>query len=104
MAEVENLIVQFARKNPTWGSSRIHGELTKLGYQLEGSTVRDILQRHWVPPVPTRRRQSSTWRAFLSRHRDQILACDYFTVETLFLKTVYIPFSSSSARAEFRWP
>jgi transposase InsO family protein len=45
-----------------------------------------------VPPAPERRRRGSTWRAFLRRHQDQILACDFFTVETLVLKTVYVLF------------
>ena len=91
-AEVEALILRLARENAGWGYSRIHGELTKLGYRLGRSTVRDILQRHQVPPAPTRQRQGSTWRAFLRRHQDQLLACDFFTVETLFLKTIYVLF------------
>ena len=45
-----------------------------------------------MPPAPGRRRASSTWRGFLGRHRDQLLACDFFAVETLFLKTVYVLF------------
>jgi putative transposase len=91
-AEVEELILRFARENSAWGYSRIHGELLKLGYTVGRSTVRDVLQRHQGPPAPTRRRQASTWRAFLCRHQDQLLACDFFTVETLFLKTVYVLF------------
>jgi putative transposase len=54
--------------------------------------VRDVLKRHAVPPAPTRQRRSSPWRAFLARHQDQALACDSFTVETLFLKTVSVLF------------
>ena len=89
-AEVEELILRLARENPTWGHSRIHGELAKLGNTLGRSTVRDVLQRHQVPPAPTRQRQPSTWRASLRLHQDQVLACDFFTVETLFLKTIYV--------------
>jgi putative transposase len=51
-----------------------------------------VLQRHGVPPAPARGRQPSTWRAFLRRHQDQILACDFFTVDTLFLQTVFVLF------------
>ena len=43
-----------------------------------------------------RRHQASTWGAFLRHHQDQIVACDFFTVETLFLKTVYIHFFSAT--------
>jgi putative transposase len=61
-------------------------------HRLGRSTVHDILQRHRVPPAPTRQCLSNTWHAFLSRHQDQIVACDFFTIETLFLKPVYILF------------
>lgn len=91
-AEVEELILRLARENAGWGYRRVQSELTKLGYRLGRSTVRDVLKRHAVSPAPERRRQSSTWRAFLRRHQDQILACDFFTVETLFLQTVYVLF------------
>ena len=68
------------------------GELRKLGHPLGHSTVRDILKRHRVPPAPQRRGRATTWRRFLSHHKDQLLACDFFTVETLCLKTVYVLF------------
>ncbi len=68
------------------------GYLAKLGYTVGRSTVRDILRRQPVPPAPQRRRPGSTWRSFLARHRGQVLACDFFTVETLFLKTIYVLF------------
>src|SRR3712207_8408321 len=42
----------------------------------------DVLKRHGLPPAPTRRRQPSTWRAFLRQHQDQCLACDFFTVRS----------------------
>ncbi len=90
-AEVEALVLRLARENPTWGYRRIQGELAKLGHPLGHITVRTILRRHGLPPAPERRR-GSTWRAFLSRHRDQLLACDFFTVETVFLKTIYVLF------------
>jgi transposase InsO family protein len=91
-AEVEALVLRLARENPTWGYRRLQGELGKLGHPLGHVTVRAILRRHGLPPAPERRRRGTTWRAFLSRHRDQLLACDFFTVETLFLKTIYVLF------------
>ncbi len=47
-----------------------------------------ILRRHALPPAP--RRGRTTWRAFLAQHRDQLLACDFFTVDTLFLQRLYV--------------
>jgi hypothetical protein len=32
------------------------------------------------------------WRTFLNHYRDQLLACHFFTVETVWLKTVYVLF------------
>jgi putative transposase len=90
--ELVELILRLAHENPRWGYSRIHGELTKLGFRIGRSTVRDILKRRHVPPAPERGRRGSTWRQFLARHRHQIVACDFFTVETLFLRTMYVLF------------
>ncbi len=91
-AEVERLIVQLARENPRWGYRRIQGELAKLGHPVGCSTVRAVLKRQHVPPAPQRRARPSTWRSFLRRHQDALLACDFFTVDTLCLRTVYVLF------------
>jgi putative transposase len=90
-AEAEGLILRLARENPRWGHRRIQGELAKLGHAVSASAVRAALRRHRVPPAPQRRR-TTTWGDFIKRHHDQLLACDFFTVETLFLKTVHILF------------
>jgi putative transposase len=91
-AELTGLILQLARENPRWGYSKIHGELIKLGYVLGRSTVRDVLKRHRVPPIPQRGQSGSNWRTFLNHYKGQILACDFFTVETVWLKTLYVLF------------
>jgi transposase InsO family protein len=90
-AEVEGLILRLARENPRWGHRRIQGELAKLGYAVSASAVRAALRRHRVPPAP-QRRQATMWHQFITRHTDQLLACDFFTVETLFLKTIHVLF------------
>jgi putative transposase len=90
--ELEALIVRFARENPRWGYSKIEGELRKLGYHVGRSTIRAVLKRQHLPASPSRTRQSSTWRAFLRQHQRQLLACDFFTVETLRLQTLYVLF------------
>jgi hypothetical protein len=88
-AACEELMLRLARENPSWGYSRIQGELTKLSHSAGRSTVRDVLTRQQVPPAPQRRQKGSTWRSFLTHHRQQTLACDFFTVETAFLPTLY---------------
>jgi len=90
-AEIEALILRLARENPRWGHRRIQGELGKLGHTISASAVRAALRRHRVPPAPQRRR-ATTWRDFIRHHRDVLVACDFFTVETAFLKTVYALF------------
>src|SRR3954453_7716189 len=91
-AELEALILRLATENPRWGYGRLQGELAKLGPPAAASTVRDVLKRRHVPPAPQRGRRASTWRQFLAQHRDAVLACDFFTVETLFLKTIHVLF------------
>jgi hypothetical protein len=90
-AEAEGLILRLARENPRWGHRRIQGELAKLGHAVSASTVRATLRRHRVPSSPQRRR-TTTWSDSITRNRDQLLACDFFTVETLSLKTLHVLF------------
>jgi putative transposase len=81
--ELEALIIRLAKENPRWGYDKIQGELLKLGYKLCASSVRNILKRHRIPA--TSERSSGFWRAFLGHYKDQILACDFFTVESIWL-------------------
>jgi transposase InsO family protein len=90
--ETEALIVRLANENPRWGYKRIHGELHKLGVTIGASTVRAILARQHIPPVPERARRGSTWRQFLTQHAHEMLACDFFTIETAWLRTMYVLF------------
>jgi len=91
-AEVEGLLLRLAEENPRWGYGRLQGELAKLDHTLGRSTVRDVLKRCHVPPTPLRGQRASTWRQFLAQHRDAVVACDFFTVETLFLRTLHVLF------------
>ena len=89
--ELENLVVRMARENDDFGYDRIQGELEKLGYIISDEGVANILRRHGIPPAPDRG-GSPSWRHLRTHYKDQILACDFFTVETLFLKTVNVLF------------
>ena len=89
-SELIALIVRLAKENPRCGYDKIQGELLKLGYSLCASSVRNILKRHRITPASER--SSSSWREFLGHYKDQILACDFFTVGTVWLKTIYVLF------------
>ncbi len=91
-AELEALILRLAQENPRWGHAKLHGELLKLGYDVSRTTVKHVLKRHRVPPAPIRATRGSSWCTFLRHYQDQILACDFFTVETVWLKTIYVLF------------
>jgi putative transposase len=84
------LILQLAQENPRWGYQRIRGELLKLGHRVSATTIRSLLRRHGIPPAP--RRAGLSWRAFLHAHAAGVLACDFFTVETIRLRTVFVLF------------
>jgi putative transposase len=86
--EIEQPILRLAREND-WGYERIEGELLKLGYTISHETVGNILRRHDIPPAPDRD-TSPSWRHLMTHYKYQLLTCDFFTVETRFLQTIYV--------------
>jgi transposase InsO family protein len=70
----------MAEENRGWGYRRIQGALANLGHVLAHKTIANILKQHGIEPAPERSRKT-TWKEFLSRHFDQIVASDFFTVE-----------------------
>jgi hypothetical protein len=87
---LQQLIVQLATENPRWGYQRIQGELLQLGVQVSATAIRTTLRRHGLDPVP--RRAKSTWRGFLHQQAAGIIACDFFTVDTVWLRRLYVLF------------
>jgi putative transposase len=88
--ETVALILRLAREN-RWGHRRIEGELNKLGYQVSDEAIRKVLRQHHLIPLPDRK-STSNWRTFVNHYRATLLACDFFTVETIRLQTLYVFF------------
>src|SRR5438045_2155902 len=89
-AEVRELVLRLARENPRWGHRRICGELAKLGFRVSPTSVRRLVARR-----SSSRHRGEKGRAGASFVRAQaasIIACDFFTVETVFLRRSYVLF------------
>jgi putative transposase len=92
---LRELIVRLARENPHWGYKRIVGELNGLGIAVSATSVRKVLLEAGIQPAP--QRTHSSWRAFLRAQAASMLACDFLTVETIFLQRIYVLFFISLA-------
>jgi putative transposase len=78
--------VALASENPRWGDQRIRGELLRLGCRVSASSIaRGPARPNGLQPAPRRAAASPTWRAFLRQQAAGILACDFLTVDTVFL-------------------
>jgi putative transposase len=84
------LVLRLARENSCWGYERIRGEVKNLGYRVSGATIRRILKRAGLGPAP--RRANDRWRDFIRAHAAGTLACDFFSVDTVMLRRLYVFF------------
>jgi putative transposase len=91
--ETEELIVRFARENPTWGYDRIAGALAHVGHHVSDQSVGNALRRHGIAPAP-KRSQNTSWKEFIRSHT-VLAGADFFAVEVLTwrgLATYYVLF------------
>src|SRR5262249_25155261 len=87
---IRELVLRLARENPRWGPRRICGDLAKLGFQVSPTSIRRLLAQARLEPAP--RRRGPSWREFLRAQAGGIIACDFFTVETILLRRFYVFF------------
>jgi transposase len=87
-AEIRELVLRVARENPHWGHRRTFGELAKLGPRVSPTSIRRLLARAKLKPAP--RRSGPSWREFLRAQAASVVACDFFTVESVFLRRYYV--------------
>jgi len=71
-----DLIQRMSKENRLWGTSRIHGELLMLGFEVAQSTVSKYMMRVRNPPP-------QTWKTFLRNHAEAIAAIDMCVVPTV---------------------
>jgi putative transposase len=88
--EVGELVLRLAHENPRWGYQRIVGELAGVGVRVSATTVAKILRQADVPPAGAR--AGLCWSEFLRAQAQSMIACDFFTVETLWLGRLYVLF------------
>jgi putative transposase len=100
-ASLRGLILRMARENPRWGCVRIRGELLKVGHRVSATAIRNLLRRERLGPAP--KRAGLTWRAFLKAQASAIVVSDFFAVDTVFLRRLYVLLYMELATRRIVW-
>src|SRR5215813_5285515 len=84
--KIQQLIIEMASSNVTWGEKRIaHELLLKLGIQISPRTVRRYMPRKPRPQISSQR-----WMTFVRNHAKAMIATDFFVVVTATFRLVYV--------------
>ncbi len=100
-AGLRGLILRMARENPGWGCVRIRGELLKVGHHISATAIRNLLRREGLGPAP--KRSGLTWRTFLKAQASAIVVTDFFSVDTVFLRRLYVLLHMELATRRIVW-
>src|SRR6266478_4395385 len=92
---LRDLIRRMSQENPSWGASRIHGELLMLGFEVAQSTVSKYMVQGGSP--------SQGWKTFFRNHAQAIAAIDLFVVPTLTFERLFAFLVLSHDRRQLLW-
>jgi putative transposase len=84
--EIKKLIRRMAESNVGWGAPKIHGELLKLGFEINERSVSRFMPRKTGKPP------SQTWRTFLDNHLGSLASIDFFAVPTATFRVLLVFF------------
>jgi transposase InsO family protein len=85
--DLQQLIIQMAKANRTWGEERIAAELLlKLGISVSSRTVARYMHRS----SPAHGPRSQGWSTFVRNHARDVLACDFFVTVTATFRLLYV--------------
>jgi len=88
--EVRALVLRVARENPRSGYQRIAGELAGRAISVSATTVRKLLREAGLGPAGEP--AGLSWRQFLRGRAQSMLACDFFTVDTVGMRRLHVLF------------
>jgi putative transposase len=98
---LRELILRMARENAKWGCVRIRGELLKVGQRVSAMAIRNQLRREKVGPAP--KRVGITWRAFMKAQASAIVVSDVFSLDSVFLRRLYVLLYMELATRRIVW-
>ncbi len=78
---IERLVVRMANEHSRWGSCRLQGTLSNVGYQIDKMPVRTILRRNHIAPAPIRGRGGMGWSQCIELHLEVLQETGFFAVQ-----------------------